>query len=61
MFKCTLKNKDWKKGHDAALAGKPGHAPKGVDGLSWMSGYLEGKAEKNKNLKKIKAHLPVII
>jgi hypothetical protein len=62
MGKVTQNQKDWQAGYDAGKTGKPGHAPKGVDGLSWMSGYVEGKGIKNQmKFKKNKAHKPVII
>lgn len=38
----------WKAGHDAGRARKPATVPAGFDGLSWFSGYIEGKAS-NKN------------
>lgn len=39
-----LIEKDWQAGFDAGQAGKPNRCPQGTDGLSWSSGYIEGKA-----------------
>jgi hypothetical protein len=36
---------DWQAGYDAGQARKPNRPPQGVDGLSWTSGYIEGKAQ----------------
>jgi hypothetical protein len=47
-MKVSLERKDWKAGYEAGKAGKPGHASKGVDGLSWLSGYIEGKSKREK-------------
>ena len=40
--------KAWEAGHAAGLAGKRGQAPRGVDGSAYMSGLLEGLAERAK-------------
>lgn len=38
---------DWQAGFDAALAGQPANpVPKGLDGLSWFSGWIEGDAKR---------------
>jgi hypothetical protein len=39
-----LKEADWQKGFSAGQKRKPNQPPKGVDGLAWSSGYIEGKA-----------------
>jgi hypothetical protein len=44
QFRCSISTTDWEKGFQAGKAGQPNIAPKGADGLAWMSGYIEGKA-----------------
>ncbi len=67
MGKVTQNQKDWQAGYDAGVSGKPGHAPKGgenpnqlgfsttvlVDGLSWTSGYVEGRAARRKQVQEL--------
>lgn len=37
----------WQAGYDAGLAGIPSTpSPAGLDGLSWISGYIEGQAKR---------------
>jgi hypothetical protein len=43
-FKCSINATDWQAGFNAGKAGQPNIAPANVDGLAWMSGYIEGKA-----------------
>jgi hypothetical protein len=40
----NLKEKDWAAGYDAGRRREPNQPPAGADGLSWHSGYIEGKA-----------------
>jgi len=44
MSECELIAEDWQRGYEAGQAGKPNRCPQGADGLSWNSGYIEGKA-----------------
>lgn len=38
---------DWQAGFDAGLAGTPSSpVPVGIDGLSWVSGWIEGDAKR---------------
>jgi hypothetical protein len=53
MSKVKQDQKDWQKGYDAGVAGKPGAVPRGVDGLSWTSGYVEGKAAREKAVQEL--------
>jgi hypothetical protein len=41
----NLKEKDWAAGYDAGRRREPNRPPQGADGLSWHSGYIEGKAQ----------------
>lgn len=34
----------WQAGYEAGKAGQPSTPPQGVDGLSWIAGYIEGQA-----------------
>ena len=43
-FKCSISTTDWQAGFDAGQQGRPDTPPRGVDGLAWVSGYIEGKA-----------------
>jgi len=45
MIQVTQNPDDWKRGFGAGRSGEPGTPPPGVDRLSWLSGYVEGKAE----------------
>jgi hypothetical protein len=37
----------WQAGYDAGLAGAPSTpSPPDLDGLSWISGYIEGQAKR---------------
>lgn len=39
---------DWQAGFDAGLAGQPASpVPTGLDGLSFISGWIEGDAKRN--------------
>ena len=40
-----VEDKAWQAGFDAGLAKQPNACPDGLDGLSWISGYIEGKAK----------------
>jgi len=40
--------KAWRDGYAAGLAGQTGEAPRGVDGLAWQSGLIEGRADRAK-------------
>jgi hypothetical protein len=44
QFRCSISTTDWEKGFQAGKAGQPNIAPANVDGLAWMSGYIEGAA-----------------
>jgi hypothetical protein len=46
--KCELIDADWQAGFDAGQAGKPNRCPQGIDGLSWSSGYIEGRAQQRR-------------
>lgn len=35
----------WQDGYNAGRAKKPSVPPPGTDSLSWISGYIEGKAD----------------
>lgn len=38
---------DWQAGFDAGAAGRPANpVPQGLDGLSWISGWIEGDAKR---------------
>ena len=39
---------DWQAGYDAGLAGQQTPPPRGVDGVAWYAGLIEGKADKGK-------------
>jgi len=43
-FQLRIKGTDWEKGFKAGQNKQPNQPPKGVDGLAWSSGYIEGKA-----------------
>ena len=43
-----IDGKSWDMGYTAGLTGQSMHEPPGVDGLSFISGYIEGKADKAK-------------
>ncbi len=51
-----LKNSDypereeasWQAGYEAALEGRTGPPPAGVDRLAWASGFLAGRAERTR-------------
>ena len=45
----TLTDEDWQSGYDAGMEGEEPYAPSDVDGLSWYSGYIEGKAKRTKS------------
>ena len=51
-FRCSISTQDWQSGYEAGQQGRPNQPPQGVDGLAWISGYIEGKANRN-----IKANL----
>ena len=38
--------KSWQAGYKAGHSGKPSTAPPGVDPLSWVSGFIEGQADR---------------
>jgi hypothetical protein len=40
--------KSWNKGRADAICGLPSKCPKGLDALSYSSGYIEGKAQLEK-------------
>jgi hypothetical protein len=42
----TITNDDWDLGYQAGLDGEDSLAPSDADGLSWYSGYIEGKAKR---------------
>ena len=43
---------DWQAGFDAGEAGKPASpVPQGIDGLSWVSGWIEGDAKRQQGSK----------
>jgi hypothetical protein len=45
--KVTQDAKSWEAGYKAGHAGKPTDAPPpGVDGLAWISGVIEGQADR---------------
>jgi len=39
----------WNKGRADAMRGLPSKCPEGLDGLSYLSGYIEGKAQRAKH------------
>ncbi|MDD4274266.1 MAG: hypothetical protein PHG14_11130 [Desulfobacter postgatei] len=43
-FRCSISTQDWQAGFNAGQQGRPNQPPQGADGLSWSSGYIEGKA-----------------
>jgi hypothetical protein len=45
QFKCKIEKSHWQDGYLSGLYRKASQPPKGVDGHSWMSGYIEGKAK----------------
>ena len=45
--KVKIDTKSWDAGYKAGLEGLPDKHGKEIDGYSWSSGYIEGKAEKN--------------
>jgi hypothetical protein len=47
----------WEAGHAAGLRGAKPHQPPGTrDGLAWISGYIEGKADRAKPPEERKPH-----
>ncbi|MCA1793672.1 MAG: hypothetical protein LC660_07335 [Desulfobacteraceae bacterium] len=44
MNKVQLNETDWQLGYDAGQRRDPNRPPRDADGLSWSSGYIEGKA-----------------
>ena len=38
----------WNKGRADAMSGAPSKCPKGLDALSYASGYIEGQAQRAK-------------
>jgi hypothetical protein len=38
----------WNRGRADAMAGAPSKCPKGLDALSYASGYIEGEAQRAK-------------
>lgn len=47
-FQSTLNPESWQAGYDAGLQGLPKSCPENMDHLSWLSGYIEGKAKGGK-------------
>ena len=45
----TITETDWDLGFQAGQDGESSVAPQGADGLSWYSGYIEGKATREKS------------
>lgn len=43
--KVRIDKESWEKGYDAGRRGEPNLPPRGVEALSWHSGYIEGEAE----------------
>jgi hypothetical protein len=43
-----IDKKSWEMGYTAGLTGQSTQEPPGVDGLSFISGYIEGQADKDK-------------
>ena len=41
-----IREADWQLGYDAGLAGGSLQEPPGVDGFSYSSGYIEGRAKR---------------
>ena len=44
-MKSRINKNDWKKGYQAGLQRMPEELPPGVEVLSWVAGYAEGKNE----------------
>ncbi|EIM63237.1 hypothetical protein [Desulfobacter postgatei] len=44
QFRYRINQTDWIAGYNTGEAGQPDKSPVNVDGLSWSSGYIEGKA-----------------
>jgi len=44
-FRACLQSSDWQSGYNAGLSGLSSSMPLGVDALSWLSGYIEGKVK----------------
>jgi len=46
IHRVVVVSKDWQAGFDAGASGKPSTpTPRGIDQLSWYSGYIEGQAK----------------
>ncbi|NPD75305.1 hypothetical protein [Oceanispirochaeta sp. M1] len=45
----TITNDDWDLGFKAGKESAPSKAPSDADGMSWYSGYIEGKAARGKD------------
>ena len=43
-----LHKESWNKGSADGMRGVPSKCPKGLDGLSYSSGYIEGEAQRAK-------------
>lgn len=50
MGKVELEKISWQAGYDAGRRRYTSIPPEGVDALSWLSGYIEGKAAPTLNL-----------
>ena len=44
-----IDGKSWEMGYTAGLTGQSTQEPPGADGLSFISGYIEGQADKDKH------------
>jgi hypothetical protein len=42
----TQDAESWQAGYRAGHLGKPNDPPPGMDGLSWISGFIEGQADR---------------
>jgi len=45
MNELKLTEEDWQAGFDAGRRREPDTPPQGVEVMSWISGYIEGKAQ----------------
>ena len=49
MIRIRLDKLSWNKGRACGMRGSPSICPKGLDELSYLSGYIEGDAQRAKH------------